>query len=83
MEEAKADTCAVPDAERARLARGRYALTADGKEATFLPRSNVTAVQMQTAAFRWPDGEDIHTDTSAHQPPSTGGASARLPAALW
>lgn len=49
------------DAEKKRLARGRYDLAPEGGGATFLPTSTVSEEQMQAVAFLWPDGEEMVT----------------------
>ena len=71
MKEGKVDTCAVLDADKQRLARGRYELSEDGQTATFLPTGTVTAGQMLAVAFLWLDGEDMLPVAEVH-PPGAG-----------
>ena len=50
--------CAVFDAERNRLARGRYAYQPEEPELVFHPTDNVGQAVIENVAFLLPDGED-------------------------
>ena len=78
MDEPKNDTCAVLDANRERLARGRFDAVPDGGY-TFKPASNVTAEEMKAVAFLWPDGEDAIAVSGA-RPATDGGPTFHLDA---
>ncbi len=71
MEDGKTDTCAVLDADKQRIARGRFELAADKRSLVFKPASNVTPAEMARVAFLWPDGEDTIAVSNAQPGPDS------------